>query len=162
MLGSGPWSRRGITNSPRWCTKCSSITASCRFSRWPKPFPEPTRQEEDIEVAFEIEVCSPNDRKTEIDVAVRHGTSLWLGEATTKDHFEHGAAKEQSRLERLAEVATLLAARGVLMATSATFRPTTATRINAVLQGTWPELRIEERVKTMPSPVIATSADSTA
>jgi hypothetical protein len=117
-------------------------------------FPLPRRQDEDVEVAFELDVFSPDGRRSEVDIAVRQESTLWLGEATTKAFFESSAAKEISRLERLSEITDLLAAGNVLMASSAAFRETTERRIRAVFGGYWPALRIEERVQTMPNELL--------
>jgi hypothetical protein len=117
-------------------------------------FAAPRRPGEDVEVAFELDVFSPDGAKSEIDIAVRQGPNLWLGEATTKDFFERAARKERERLERLSAVVELLAARGVLMASSTTFRAATTTRIRTVFSGSWPSLHIEERVRTLPAELL--------
>jgi hypothetical protein len=122
-------------------------------------FPMPRRQDEDVEVAFELDVFSPDGGKSEVDIAVRQGSTLWLGEATSKAFFESSAGKEQSRLERLSEIAELLAAGNVLMASSTAFRETTERRINAVFGGYWPALRIQQRVQTLPPELLQTQLE---
>jgi hypothetical protein len=124
-----------------------------------KSFPVPGRPDEDVEVAFELDVFSPDGRKSEVDIAVRQGSTLWLGEATTKAFFESSAAKEMSRLERLSEIAGLSAAGNVLMASSTAFRESTDKRINAVFGGYWPALHTKQHVQTLPTELLRTQLE---
>lgn len=114
-------------------------------------FADPQSRDDDIEVAFEIEMTSPDGERSELDIAVREGSTLWLGEATTKDHLEKAAGGENKRLRRLRAVADLLAARGVILASSTEFRQSTRNRATSTFAGDWPALRFEERVETHPA-----------
>jgi hypothetical protein len=112
-------------------------------------FPAPQRPDDDVEVAFEIEIFDPAGVKSESDIAVRDGSRLWLGEATTKNRLDD-AKSEQERLSRLSIITGLLAAHGVLLASSTKFRPASVGRARAAFAGPWPVLRLEEDVVTRP------------
>jgi hypothetical protein len=111
-------------------------------------FPEPERPSDDIEVAFEIEVFSSDEIKSETDIAVRDGSSLWVGEATTKPYLDAAGREETSRLSRLSEIADRLAATGVLLASSTEFRAKTRNRATSQFGGSRPRLCIEENIQT--------------
>jgi hypothetical protein len=113
-----------------------------------KLFPEPRRLQDDIEVAFEITVFSPDQRGSETDIVVRDRSALWLGEATKKNCLKDAGAAETRRLERLAALSKALAARHVVLASTGKFRNSTTGRANAHFQGFWPKLHIEEGVET--------------
>lgn len=118
-------------------------------------FPAPLQDEDDIEVAFEIEVFSPgqNDgdqEKSETDIAVRDGSKLWLGEATKADHLRQDGPSESARLKRLSDLADRLAAYGVLLASTQPFRASTIGRANDIFPGPWPKLERQENVQTAP------------
>jgi len=115
-----------------------------------KFFPPPNRPEDDIEVAFEIEVFSHDEKKSETDIVVRDGTKLWLGEAITKAYLEQAGMKEAKRLIRVSEIARRLAATGVLMVSSTTFREASRNRATSTFSSYWPVLHIEENLQTMP------------
>jgi hypothetical protein len=115
-----------------------------------KFFPEPDRPDDDIEVASEIEVFSPDETKSETDIAVRDGSRLWLGEATTTNHLKQAGPEETQRLSRLCEIADLLAASGVLLARATAFLTSTRNRASSTFDGFWPTLHIEENVRRLP------------
>jgi hypothetical protein len=118
-------------------------------------FPPPSGADDEVEVAFELEVFSPDGRKSEVDIAVRERSKLWLGEATTKNHFERQGPAEQERLQRLSDTADVLAAQGIVLASSQSFRAATRARAIAAFPDQWPGLLIEERVPTgPPEPVV--------
>jgi hypothetical protein len=113
-----------------------------------KLFPEPRRPQDDIEVAFEITVLSPDRTSSETDIVVRERSSLWLGEATKKNCLKDAGTAETRRLERLAALSKVLAARHVVLASTGTFRESTTGRANAHFQDFWPTLHIEQGVET--------------
>jgi hypothetical protein len=124
-------------------------------------FRAPDRLGDDIEVAFELEVFSPDGTKSETDIAVRDGSKLWLGEATTRAYFEEAGAQELSRLDRLIAISDVLAAQGVLLASSTQFRPNTRNRATSRFSGYWPVLHIAENVQTLsPQPSSGSSGHS--
>jgi hypothetical protein len=77
-----------------------------------------SRERRPFDVAFELELTPPDGNKREHDIVATSGSELWLGEATIGDRLAQGNAEEVQRLERLAETARALSARGVLFATT--------------------------------------------
>jgi hypothetical protein len=145
------------TVEPEWHYELAEVVRSLLDQNGDLPivavhkfFPKPARPETDIEVAFEIEVFSPDGTKSETDIAVRESSKLWLGEATTKSFLEQAAAKETARLKRLSEIANLLAAHGVMLASTTRFRTRTRGRMTGVFRSYWPSLHIEEDIRTTP------------
>jgi hypothetical protein len=87
-----------------------------------------------LDLGFEIEVVSPDGKKSEHDIVAVWGSDLWLGEATNAANLGSG---EVARIRRLRNVAELLAARGVLFATTGEFGTRTRERVNSVFSS-WP------------------------
>jgi hypothetical protein len=77
------------------------------------------RERQSLDVAFELELKSPDSQLREHDIVATWGAELWLGEATLGDQLERTNADEVERLRRLAETAEALSARGVLFVTVA-------------------------------------------
>jgi hypothetical protein len=76
------------------------------------------RERAPFDIAFEVELTSPDGQRREHDILATWGTELWIGEATVGDRLEDGNADELGRLNRLAETAHSLSARGVLLVTT--------------------------------------------
>ena len=88
------------------------------------------REREAFDIAFELQLVSPDGGKSEHDIFVTWGTELWLGEATVDDKLGRSRAEEQERLRRLKKVTDVLSAGGVLFVTAAQeFRAATRQRI---------------------------------
>jgi hypothetical protein len=104
-----------------------------------------------LDLGFEIDVFSPDGTKSEHDVVAVWGSDLWLGEATTKAWLEESAEEDLGRIERLKLVADLLAARGVLFASTDRFREKTRGRINWTFRA-WPtsEVIFREQIQRRP------------
>jgi len=96
-------------------------------------------ERETLDVAFELDLISPDGQLREHDIVATWGSELWLGEATLGDRLEDTNAGEAERLRRLAETATALCARGVLFVTAAEeFQAGTKGRIRATFRDpTW-------------------------
>ncbi len=96
-------------------------------------------ERETLDVAFELDLISPDGQLREHDIVATWGSELWLGEATLGDRLEDTNAGEAERLRRLAETATALCVRGVLFVTAAEeFQAGTKGRIRATFRDpTW-------------------------
>jgi hypothetical protein len=97
-----------------------------------------------FDVAFEVEVISPNGQKSEHDIAASWGNELWLGEATKDSRFETTNEKEAGRFARLAEVALLVSADGVLIH-GPNLEPNTRARLSAAFRSWKPRLELLPR-----------------
>jgi hypothetical protein len=87
-----------------------------------------------FDIAFELDVTSPEGELQEHDIIATWGAELWVGEATAADKLARTSAAEVERLEKLKEVARVLSARGVLLVTTAeSFRPRTKQNVTDVL-----------------------------
>jgi hypothetical protein len=95
------------------------------------------RDRRPLDLGFEIEVVSPDGTQSEHDIVAVWGSDLWLGEATKRADFGPGQ-EELARLRRLKELADLLGARGVLLATSSVFTRRTRDHVSSVF-ATWPQ-----------------------
>ncbi len=108
--------------------------------------------ERTYEALTELELVDPGQVKTELDFVVVEDGQLWLGEAFTDAHYGRGR-KETARLERLAQVAVLLQARGVILATAAdAVAESTRRRAEARFPGPWPDLELRERAFAVDRP----------
>jgi hypothetical protein len=107
------------------------------------------RDRRPLDLGFEIEVISSDGMKSEHDIVAVWGSDLWLGEATKNEDL---GSQEVARLRRLKDLAELLAARGVLFATTGEFSTRTRERVNSVF-GSWPqpEVAIVERLVVAPT-----------
>jgi hypothetical protein len=107
------------------------------------------RDRRPLDFGFEIEVVSPDGAQSEHDIVAVWGSDLWLGEATKKPNLGPG---EVGRLRRLNEVAGLVAARGVLFATTGEFSVRTRERVSSVFAA-WPqpEVAFVERLPITPA-----------
>ncbi len=96
-----------------------------------------------VDQSYELDLVSPENGKLEMDIFVSDGPRLWIGEATTSGGFDSG------RLAKVAEVAGLLDAYGVLLATSKTqWSPGTKAEAAAVFRDQqWPRLEMVTKVK---------------
>jgi len=85
-----------------------------------------------VDIAFEVDLISPDGQRSEHDVVASLGAELWIGEATADDKLGTGN-DELERLERLRTVSELVAARGVLFVTTHdSFRQGTRSNISQV------------------------------
>ncbi len=100
-----------------------------------------------VSYAFELELVDQDSVASELDLAVLEGARLWIGEATVRDRLETSRADEQARLSRLAQIANLADAYGVILVTSAeSFSARTKALAEAALPPLWPRLEIIEGV----------------
>jgi hypothetical protein len=94
----------------------------------------------------EVEVIDPGGAKCEIDFVVVDRGQLWIGEAFSDARYEEPGKQEHERLTRLADVAALLNARGVILATAADgIAGPTERRARALFPGPWPSLELRDR-----------------
>jgi hypothetical protein len=94
---------------------------------------------------FELQLTPPDGKGVEVDIFSADGYRLWIGEAKTSGRFESG------RLPFIAELASLLDAYGVLLATSAArWPPATRDEAQSAFTDFWPRLRMVEGVRTTP------------
>jgi len=106
-----------------------------------------------VQFVPELTFSDPSGQEREVDFAVTVGSSLWLGEAFTDARYARSRKEEVKRLRRLGEVAAVLNARGIILATSATeIAADTAQRAQAEFPGPWPELQLRARVRCLPRP----------
>jgi hypothetical protein len=88
-------------------------------------------------VVCELELRHEDARQVEVDFAVIRAGELWLGEAFTRPRY--AKQEEPERLRELREVAELLGARGVLLATAApALADITRERAQTAFDGSWP------------------------
>jgi hypothetical protein len=73
---------------------------------------------EALDFAFELDALDDQGEKSEHDIVLAQGSRLWIGEVTKSDRFEQDGGKQHKRFERLAQVADLLDAYGIVLATS--------------------------------------------
>jgi hypothetical protein len=99
-----------------------------------------------VAAVAELEFRSPDGKMQEIDFAVVDAGDLWLGEAFTDARYcKTGANKENERFGRLASLAQLLNARGVILATGAEkLDDGTRKRAAKGFPGPWPRLELRE------------------
>ena len=76
------------------------------------------RERQPFDIAFELDLTSPEGQLREHDIVATWGAELWLGEATVSDRLDESNAEEIERLERLRETTRALCARGVLLVTT--------------------------------------------
>jgi hypothetical protein len=101
----------------------------------------------------EVALTDPSGQKREVDFAVTDGSSLWLGEAFTDARYAPTKAEEMERLQRLAEAAEVLNARGLIFATTAdSVAPRTIARAQTVFSELWPTLEFKPRSWRLPRP----------
>lgn len=94
---------------------------------------------------FELELTPPQGKGVEVDIFSADGYRLWIGEAKTSGRFESG------RLPFVAELASLLDAYGVLLATSRPrWPPATHDEARSAFTGFWPRVRMVAGVRTRP------------
>lgn len=94
---------------------------------------------------YELAITAPDGRLQEVDIFISDGYRLWIGEASVKAEFN------EERLSFLAELADVVGAYGVLLATSrGKWRSTTRERAVEKFPGPWPQLRLLAEVKTVP------------
>jgi hypothetical protein len=94
---------------------------------------------------FELELAPPDRKGVEVDIFSADGYRLWIGEAKTNARFE------AARLPFIAELASLLDAYGVILATSkARWPPAMRDEAHSAFAGFWPRLRMVEGVQTTP------------
>jgi len=105
----------------------------------------PRGPERQVQLSFELDLTDADGERSELDILLADGSDLWVGEATRRDRFADSGGAEHARLQRLAEVARLLNARGVVVVSAKTFQPGTRRRIDAVFPGPWPQLVVTER-----------------
>jgi hypothetical protein len=103
-----------------------------------------------VELAFELEFHRSDEEELEFDIVARSGSELWLGDATTRDRFAEGGAREQARLDLMHRLADELNTRHVVLASSQAFRDTTRAEALQRLRSHWYELHIVERVTLEP------------
>jgi hypothetical protein len=103
-----------------------------------------------VEFAFELEFRHEDAAALELDIVARTGSELWIGEATTRDHFASGGASEQARFGLIHRLAVDLNARHVVLATSKTFRETTRRVASQRLVSDWYVLHLAESVALYP------------
>ncbi len=102
--------------------------------------------EASVELAFELEFRRSDEEEIEFDIVARSGSELWLGDATTRDRFAEGGARERARLDLIHRLADELNARRVVLASSQTFREATRTEAHQRLCSHWYELHLIEGV----------------
>jgi hypothetical protein len=101
----------------------------------------------------ELTATDRSGTQSEFDFAVLEGGDLWLGEAFTADRYEPTKKRERERLERLREIAEVLNARGVILATAAdALSERTRDQAQRVVPGPWPRLELRERAWTLRRP----------
>ena len=94
---------------------------------------------------FELELTPPQGKGVEVDIFSADGYRLWIGEAKTSGRFESG------RLAFIAELASLLDAYGVILATSKPrWPPASHDEVLSVFTGFWPRVRMVASVRTGP------------
>lgn len=96
------------------------------------------RDRRPLDLGFEIEVISHDGKSSEHDIVAVWGSDLWLGEATKKTDL---GPSEVARLRRMKVVSDLLAARGVLLATTGDFSTRTRERVASVFAD-WPRAEV--------------------
>jgi hypothetical protein len=99
------------------------------------------KRREPFQLVGELDISPPESKTRELDIILTHGSELWLGEATLDNNL---GRDEVERLERLARLADMLSARGVLLITSQQWREQTKLRARQTFPGVWPQLTIIE------------------
>ncbi len=94
---------------------------------------------------YELTVTAPSAKAQEVDIFQSDGYRLWIGEASTKPQLD------SDRLHFLAELAQILDAYGILLATSKPqWRDATEECARQLFPGPWPRLRLLTGVRTTP------------
>jgi len=94
---------------------------------------------------YELTVAPPGARAQEVDIFQSDGYRLWIGEASITPKLD------QERLDFLSQLADILDAYGVLLATSAPqWVAATEERARELFPGPWPRLRLMADVQTAP------------
>jgi hypothetical protein len=88
----------------------------------------------------ELDIFPPTGKARELDIILADGSELWLGEATVQNSL----GDEAERFARLAQLAQLLCARGVLLITSNRWAEATKARARETFPGIWPRLELIE------------------
>jgi hypothetical protein len=104
------------------------------------------RERQPFDIAFELDLTSPEGQLREHDIVATWGAELWLGEATVSDRLEESNAEEIERLERLSETARVLCAGGVLLVTTSDgFSTRTKQNVaNVFADPAWPDVIYRE------------------
>jgi hypothetical protein len=112
------------------------------------------RSRASVLIAPELTLTTPNNETRELDFAVTEGSRLFLGEAFTGSRYEKGGAgSEMERLRRLAEIALLFNAYGVILATAADHvADRTTEHANTAFAGHPSRLEVRERATLLPRP----------
>jgi hypothetical protein len=109
------------------------------------------RERQVLDVAFEVEIRSPDGVQSEHDIVASSGANLWLGEATLESTFGTRAL-EPERLARLRDVAVQLSARGILLVTtSERFDSRTRGNVENAFRDQWVTVRYVEGFDAGPS-----------
>lgn len=101
---------------------------------------------------YELTVGPPAGKEQEVDIFQSDGYRLWIGEASIKPKLDTG------RLEFLAELANVLDAYGILLATSGSqWSAVTEEHARRIFPGPWPRLRLMTGVQTTPGDDLETT-----
>lgn len=95
----------------------------------------------------EIDVWDPEGVKSELDVTATDGTYVWVGEASSSPRLEKTNYAETKRLTRLANIASILGARGVLLINAGSWDQKTLERAAVQIPGWWPKLHAIEHAR---------------
>jgi len=105
-----------------------------------------------VQVAYELELTSPDGVVSELDIAAVSAGDVYVGEATTQSRLGPSRKREQERLRRLSEVAGLLGARYIVNATSTVWdERTRSLAARGGIDG-WPRPHVLEEVGLVPRP----------
>jgi phage FluMu protein Com len=113
-----------------------------------------------VDFAFELELRHEDGAAHELDIVVRAGSALWIGEATKRDRLHTSGREEQARLESLHRVADELSATHVVVASEQRWREATRERMEATLKSHWYELHVVENVSLTPGSTNAAASDT--
>ena len=99
----------------------------------------------------ELELIGSDGGKREIDFVVASGGCVWVGEAFS--HTKYATSEESKRLRDLRDVASILNARGILLATSASeLSEQTRKRADSAFPGPWPVWVEKASCELLPRP----------
>jgi hypothetical protein len=157
---------------PRWCYRIDESLLQFLLHNGDLPViaadPEFFVWRDQVDAAFELDLRpfregsedDPLCKAFEIDIAVRYGTELWIGEATTQQRLASAKLAEKERLLRLQRIAQLTGARHVILATSGRWSNRTEEQIRQCFSEPWPQLHIKEECRTVPRPSKVIGRDS--
>jgi hypothetical protein len=95
-----------------------------------------------VDQSYELDLFPPHGKGWEMDILVSAGCRLWIGEATKTGNFD------EDRLKKVAHLANLVDAYGVLLITSKASWPTaTQAATTAAFSGRWPQFEMVAGVK---------------